>query len=41
MLEYTYTNPNILGEVKLAQDNSEATEWTFNLMTGINFEAKN
>ena len=30
----------ILGEIKLAKDNSEATEWTFNLMNGINFEIK-
>ena len=40
MLNYTYTDPNILGEVKLAKDDSQSTEWTFNLMMGINFEIK-
>jgi len=40
MLNYTYTNPEESGEVKLAKDDFEATEWTFNLMTGINFEIK-
>jgi hypothetical protein len=40
MLNYTYTDPDILGEVKLATDDSRSTEWTFNLMTGINFEIK-